>query len=837
MNIQFMLAARYLSGRKLRTFLTTLAVIFGVMIIFSLNGMLPAFSQAFRENMLAASGAVDLSVTGVTDDVFDAKALNVVRGVNGIAQASGSLRRTITLPAGSAVDAVTVTGLDDAAQTVRPYQVVSGRFLQPGDGNVIVIPQHLAQQTDLAVGDKFILPATSGTNEFNIIGVIVTSPLPGVEAVYMPLPAAQQLLNQPDQINTIEAVLATGADRTRVEADVQARLGSNFKLGGLEAGNELLSNFQLGEVAIDLFGTLAIVMGGFIIFNTFRTVVAERRHDLGMLRAVGATRRTVVGVILAESLVQGIIGTVLGMIAGYGLVIVFLSGVGSIIQQLVRFQIGGPIFTPWAFILSIGLGVGITVLAGLYPAIMAGRVTPIEALRPAELAVQRRTFNRREIGGLVLIGIAVITLLIRNSQLSATGAFLFIVGLILIAPVLIRPIASIFGRVLGVIFAREGQIAQGNLVRQPGRAAVTASTMMISLAIIVALLGLLASLYNGLMGGFMDKTLNADFMLMPPSIFLQSGNVGAAPDLARKIQEVPGVAALTTLRLGTSDVKGLPLQVIGIDPTSFPIVSGLQFTAGDEKQAYADLAAGRAMIINGIFATKNRVSIGDILPLATAEGTQDYRVVGIGTDVLNAKLDTGYISQANLANDFHQTNDVMLLVRKTPQADVGQVRIALEKITKAYPAFTLFAFTEWRDLLLNTLSGAMGFFYLLLAALTLPSLIALINTLAINVIERTREIGMIRAVGGTRSQVRRMILAESLLLSAAGTGFGILAGIWLGYSIVSAISIAGIVMPYSFPAAGVLVAIGVGLIFGVLASLIPARQAARLDIIAALHYE
>jgi putative ABC transport system permease protein len=211
--------------------------------------------------------------------------------------------------------------------------------------------------------------------------------------------------------------------------------------------------------------------------------------------------------------------------------------------------------------------------------------------------------------------------------------------------------------------------------------------------------------------------------------------------------------------------------------------------------------------------------------------------VGIGTDVLNAKLGTGYISQANLAQDFHQANDVMMLARKSPEADGVQVRLALEKIVKGYPAFTLFAFTEWRDLLLNTLNGAMGFFYLLLLALTLPSLIALINTLAINVIERTREIGMIRAVGGTRSQVRRMILAESLLLSAAGTGFGILAGLWLGYAIVSAISMMGIDMPYTFSVAGVLAAIGVGLIFGVLASTIPARQAARLDIIAALHYE
>ncbi len=837
MSIQFMLAARYLSGRKLRTLLTTLAVIFGVMIIFALNGMLPAFSQAFRENMLAATGAVDLSVTGVTENVFDTTALATVRSVNGIAHASGSLRRTITLPAGSAAEAVTVTGLDDAAQTVRPYYLVSGRFLQPGDENVMIISQHLAQQAGLKVGDKFTLPSTSGTTEFDISGLITTSPLPGVEAVYVPLSAAQQLLNQPDQINTIEAVLAAGIDRAQVETAVQAQLGSGFKLGGLEVGNELLSNFQLGEVAIDLFGLLAIAMGGFIIFNTFRTVVAERRRDLGLLRAVGATRRMVIGVILTESLIQGVIGTVLGMIAGYGLIIFMLTGIGPMIQQLVRFQIGGPLFTPWAFILSIGLGVGITVLAGLYPAIMAGRVTPIEALRPAEAAVQQRALNRREIGGIILIGLAVITLLIKNSQLSAAGAFLFIIGLILIAPLLIRPITAIFGRLLGVVFAREGQIAQGNLTRQPGRAAVTASTMMISLAIIVALLGLLGSLYNGMLGGFLDKTLNADFMLMPPSIFLQSGNIGATPELAQQIRQAPGVSMLTTLRLGTSKVGNLPLQVIGIDPATFPIVSGLQFTAGDETQAYADLAAGHAIVINGVFALKNKVNIGDVLPLATAEGTQDYRVVGIGTDVLNAKLDTGYISQTDLARDFHQANDVMLLVRKAPEADALQVRVALEKITRNYPAFTLFAYTEWRSLLLDTVSGAMGFFYLLLAALTLPSLIALINTLAINVIERTREIGMIRAVGGTRSQVRRMILAESLLLSAAGTGFGILAGIWLGYSIVSGISMAGIVMPYSFPAAGVLAAIGVGLIFGVLASTIPARQAARLDIIAALHYE
>ena len=242
----------------------------------------------------------------------------------------------------------------------------------------MVIPQDLALQANLAIGDKFSVPSAAGTTEFEIVGIVVTSPLPGIEAVYVPLSAAQRMLNQPDQINTIEAVLTAGADRAQVETEVQARLGDSLQLGGLEVGNQLLANFQLAEIIVDLFGLLAILMGGFIIFNTFRTVVAERRRDLGLLRAVGATRRTIISVILTESLIQGVIGTALGLLAGYGLVVFFLSGLGAMLQQLVRFQIGGPIFTPWAFILSIGLGVGITVLAGLYPAIMAGRVTPIQ---------------------------------------------------------------------------------------------------------------------------------------------------------------------------------------------------------------------------------------------------------------------------------------------------------------------------------------------------------------------------------------------------------------------------------------------------------------------------
>jgi putative ABC transport system permease protein len=336
---------------------------------------------------------------------------------------------------------------------------------------------------------------------------------------------------------------------------------------------------------------------------------------------------------------------------------------------------------------------------------------------------------------------------------------------------------------------------------------------------------------------FLDKSMGADFLLIPQSIVLAGGNVGADAGLALAMRDTPGIEAVTTLRVAQSQAIGTPLQVIGIDPATYPQVVGLEFVSSIQEQAYAEIGAGRAIILNGIFTGRNNVQAGDTVTLETPEGDRDYRVVAIGTDYLNAKAATGFISQANLAADFHETSDVLLMANKSLDANAATVRAALDRVVERYPAFTLFETTEWRASQTGTFEGVIGALYFLMVALAIPSLIALINTLAINVIERTREIGMIRAVGGTRRQVRRMILAESLLLAGLGIAFGILAGLWIGYALVGAMGLVGFDLTYFFPAASVLVAIAVGLIFGVLAALIPARQAAKMDIVTALHYE
>ena len=212
-------------------------------------------------------------------------------------------------------------------------------------------------------------------------------------------------------------------------------------------------------------------------------------------------------------------------------------------------------------------------------------------------------------------------------------------------------------------------------------------------------------------------------------------------------------------------------------------------------------------------------------------------MVGVGSDYLNAKLATGYISQANLERDFHQTADLLVMVEAAEDADMAAVEAKLREIVGRYPSFVLAEWRSFREEQQRAFNRSISLLNVIMVMFALPSLLAMVNTLTINVMERTREIGVLRAVGSTRRQVRRMIVAESLLLGALGTAFGILAGLWLGYVLMQGMDVGGFVMPYYFPYTGLLLAVAVGLLIGVGAAVLPARRAARLDIVAALRYE
>lgn len=845
LRLQLTLAWRYLWGRKLRTALTTLAIVFGTMVIFGMGILLPTMLAAFQANVLAAAGQVDVTVTQKSGEAFARSTLSKVRAVPGVRVVAGSLSRTINIPAGyygrAQLGALTLTGIDiDAAQALRSYPVKSGRFLRASDENAAVITAALAETLGLQLNQKLHLPTADGDVSLKIVGLLPARSRPGNEEVLVTLGEAQKLLALPNRINTIEANfdIADQAQRAAIEQNIQNALGDNYTLGGLSGGGELLAGLQTGRAAFSLFGFLALFMGGFIIFNTFRTIIAERRHDIGMLRAIGASRRTIIGLILAEGVLQGVLGTLIGMALGYGMGAGILYLMRSLWRDFLHLTIGEPVLEPGLFVQTILLGVGVTLLAGLLPALSASRVSPLEALRPAapEQASQRVT--RGTVAGVALLVLALLALFSRNARAASLGGLLFLIGLVLVAPVLVRPIAAFFSQVLALVVAREGtgELARSNVVRQPGRAAVTASATMVGLAIIVAMGGMVWSLSGGFLGT-LQKSLGSDYLFIPPAVSVWGNNVGAKNGLADRLRATSGVAVVSTLRYAAATANGKSLSLLGIDPAVYPKVSSLNFQEGDPATAYSELGRGRALMINGVFAAQTGLHAGDSVRLATPTGQQTYQIIAVASDYLNAKIQTAYISQANLQRDFRKNEDIFIQLNLTPNTSAATVEPKLKAILKDYPQFRLVSGKSFFDENKQVFDQTFLAMYALLGVLAAPSLIALLNTLAIGVIERTREIGMLRAIGATRRQVRQIVLAEALLLAVIGTAFGLLAGLYLGYVLILGLGSAGYPVAYVFPSNGLIAATVVGLLLGVVAALLPARQAARMNIVRALRYE
>jgi putative ABC transport system permease protein len=438
--------------------------------------------------------------------------------------------------------------------------------------------------------------------------------------------------------------------------------------------------------------------------------------------------------------------------------------------------------------------------------------------------------------GAALACLSLLSMLSGSRPVAAAGVALFLAALMVVSPLVVRPIARAYARVFSRLAPTETGLAEGNVSRQPERTTVTASAMLISLAVIVALFTVETSIRSTFQN-YIKVSLGSDYLLAPQSLVLDGGNVGAGPELAEKIRAVPGIKAVTSLRATSAQSGSAQLQVIGIDPRNFGQVAGLVFSEGQADQAYTALNAGQAVIVNGIYAAQQHLHPGDRITIRTPHGEQVFKVAGVAIDYLNAKLSAIYISQSDMGAYFNERSDVLIMANKEAQADPAQVMSDLRVLAQAYPAFTLYDSARWRATQMQEFNVAMSLIYVLMLAISLPALIALINTLAINVLERTREIGLLRAVGATQGQVQRMILIESLLLAAFSAGFGILGGVWLGYTLIVATSASGIILTYVFPVAGILITIGLGLILGVIAALVPAGQAARLDVIRALHYE
>lgn len=848
------LAISYLKGRPARSIMTIISIAIGVMIMFGLNGLAPAMKEVFISNTQSvALSNVDLYVTRQDGSFFRQEYEQNVGTIPGVESTAAMALQAVNLPPehyqtpdGNDVSSIQIYGIDTAVVdetfnivTAGGRRIISGRNLQPGDSrNLVLISDQFAQGLGISVGETVELPGAGGWLPFEVVGILDDPGfLLGTQQVFMPIEAAQDLLNKPNRVNIIMGRYTEGSDAQAIDAAVQATFGRGYELSPLEGGADVWAALlEFMNVIFTMFGLLTLALAGLIMFNTFRTSVVERRRDIGMLRAVGAKRKIVMRTILYEGLILAGIGTLIGILLGFAFAFGAMAGLSSIFQNLMGNPLGQPRFDALTYTVAIVFGLGIPLISTLMPARSASQITPLEAMNPLAVSQEGSVRRSRLIFGSISLVLGLAGLISGIFPLMALGVMIFLLALGLLGPLLISPITSFFNRAFRIVFGQEGTLAAGNIARQPRRAAIVATSLMITLAILIGLGGMLASTYGGALR-FLDDSLRSDYIMVAGGLIVTNDTMGAKPELAETINRLPGVKELTTIRqIDVLNEDGAGIRLIGIDPPTYAEIAGLSFLEGNES-AYEGMQMGTDVIVNGRYASQFGVGVGDTIALDGGHGEIEVEIAAIGLDYLNIKLPTIYMDQVSLTREYGVRNDVFLLINSEPGADQEELEENLLAATRSYPGFGILSREQLRasqEKLAQ--SGTIGM-NIMLALIALPALLGLANTLSINVIERTREIGMLRAVGAKRRQVRRMIVAESLLLSLMGIALGVLAGILLSVVMTGVLEFAGLHIPYSFPAVGVLTAIAVGLICGILAALIPARRASDLQIVTALAYE
>jgi putative ABC transport system permease protein len=591
------------------------------------------------------------------------------------------------------------------------------------------------------------------------------------------------------------------------------------------------------------FAAMGLFVGAFLIFNSFQITVLQRQRELGMLRTLGASRGAITRLILREALALGVTGTAAGL--GIGV----LLAVGLVeLMSAIGFPVSGLRFSLPAALVAVLGGMLVTVLGALVPALRAGRVAPIRALLGLGEARRRPSRWRLAVGGvLVGLGLAGVFVLASASDLSAAvgaagmlGVIFIFLGVSLAAPFAIVPLVRVLSWPLRLVFPIEGRLAADSAGANPGRTAATASGLMIGLALVTAF-GSLGSSFLGSVQDEFDSAFARDLTIQPRGFSPGAGlQQQVSPRLRERVAALPEVEVVTPERFFFADdvLPGAGEGVVfGFDPAEYGRVDDSSF-AGDvsEEEVLARVAAGQVTVGEAV-AKEEGLSEGDTVLLRGSAGERRARVAGIvetsifGGQTVGTSLET-------MAAVYGVTSDSDLAV-KAVSADAREpLERKLEQIVDAdYPQLQVLSNDELKDEVESQVNQQFGFFNALLFVAVLVSLFGVINTLSMNVLERTREIGLLRALGSSRWQVRRQIGDEGLLLSLTGALLGLAVGLALGWVFVQGIASAVPTVSYSAPVTTV-AAVGLaGVVLGLLASVLPARRAARMDVIRALSYE
>jgi putative ABC transport system permease protein len=851
-------ALKGLAFRKIRGVLTAIAIVLGVAMVSGAFVLTDTMQKAANSLESDSYAGIDAVVTGRA--LFDSDQdwqktppisqsyVSRVRRSPEVGIALGTV-----LDQGKLVDAkgdvigsppnfaVGINAARPGADRVNPLQLDSGRW--PHGANEIAVDAGTAKREGLKVGQEIGIVPRGQTRTVRIVGLVTignVESLGTATVAALDLAAAQSLFGKPEQVDQVLAAGSSGVSGEQLRAALREGLDGNvqvqtaseadpFDFGGLKEFVRII------RIVLVAFGGLSLFVGAFIIFNTFSITVAQRSREFALLRTIGASRRQVLSSVVLEAAVIGLVATAVGI----GLGVLIAIGLNALLRAFdLDLPQAGTVFALRTVLFSLVVGVGVSIVAGLIPAVRATRVPPVAIMREGA-TVPKSRYSRL---GPVIATVAVVAgfgglvygmfaddipIALRLSALGL-GILVLFVGVALLAPRLVRPIAAVVGLPAAHLAGAPGRLARENTIRNPGRTATTAAALMIGIAL-VTFVSVLAQGMRETWGSTVDQQIGADYVLAT-----DEGWDAFAPASA---DSLAGVEAVSSLRSGSVRAYDETTWLGGAD-ASLTRFYDFEWLDGSDA-ALSDLGINGALVLEQ-FAEDNELGVGDSFTVQTVEERPYDLVVRAihKPNGLDSLLPAVVVSTGAFDQLIARPRNQFAFVDVTPST----TRAVLEQSLAGYPDVKLQTEDEFIDSQTSWIGQMLNILYALLALSVLISFFGIVNTLVLSVVERTRELGMLRAVGMTRRQVRRMVRHESVITALIGTSLGIVLGIAIAVLVIARMSeysqsVGGGGMQYSIPVQSLVVFALVAVLAGVLAAIMPARRASRLNVLEALAYE
>jgi putative ABC transport system permease protein len=833
-------------SRKRRLLATCIAVVLGVGFL-SATLMLAdttraGFADAFEEAN-AGTDAVVRSTTEFGSEGTEQRALlpadlvGTVRDVDGVSAAEPLVQGPTQIvgddgdPLGGegppTLGAAWVTDPD-----LNPYAIDEGRA--PRTADEVVIDRGAADDGDLAVGDTTIV-RTPAAIEVAIVGIVTfgdEDSLGGVTFTGFTFRAAQDyLLENPAQISGVVVAGDGGisaeqlVDRLEpvLPAGVEAISGAELTA---EQRDDIESDF-LGffNNALLVFAGIALLVAMFSIFNTFSILVAQRTRESALLRAIGASRRQIVGSVAVEALIVGVVASVVGLAVGIGLAagsLALMDAAGFGLPQSALVVDGGSLVT------GAVVGVVATLLASIVPAVKASRVAPMEALRDAAVDTTGASWRRAVIGAVVMVaGVGVVVARAGDGAFGqvAIGALLAVAGMVLLGPVVARPASATIGAPIAVIRGFPGSLARRNAMRNPRRTAGAAGALMVGV-VVVTLFTVIASSLKASIEDTVDTSFGGDLV-----IDTGFSSAGIDTGLADEIAELPEVAQTAGIGEAAVLLQGDEEDVTVTEPARLGTVFNLDVTEG----ALEDVSDS-GIAVSSELADENGWALGTTVPIAFADGaTTESTVQAIYEE--RGLMGDAVLPRATWVPHANRQSDVAVLIELADGVSLADGKAAVEVVAERASAPDVQDRDEFVDSFAGEVDAILNVVYGLLALAIIIALMGIANVLSLSTHERRRELGLLRAVGQTRRQLRTMVRWESVVVALFGTVGGVGLGIFLGWGLFEALAAQEGFGSFAAPTGQLVTVLVAGAIAGILAGVRPARRAAKLEVLDAIATE